>query len=239
MSIKKYMMVPILMLSLALTGCTASVVQDTAKKVVHTETLAKHLNSNRTFTLAQLSHYNGKNGQPAYIAVNGKVYDVTHAPDWKNGQHHGILSGQDLTQAIVQSPHGTSVLSAVPIVGQLVQTKTAKATPSGQKTTKQTATSSGSSSSNSSGSSATQGSSSSQQSGRAFTLSELKKYNGQNGQPAYVAISGKVYDVTHANGWHNGFHHGIEAGQDLTQAIQNSPHGTSVLAGVSIIGYLK
>lgn len=32
------------------------------------------------FTLEELKKYNGKNGNPAYIAVNGKVYDVTNNP---------------------------------------------------------------------------------------------------------------------------------------------------------------
>ena len=33
---------------------------------------------------------------------------------------------------------------------------------------------------------------------RTFTAEELAKYNGQNGQPAYVAIDGTVYDVSAA-----------------------------------------
>jgi Predicted heme/steroid binding protein len=31
---------------------------------------------------------------------------------------------------------------------------------------------------------------------KQFTLEELKQYNGENGQPAYVAIDGIVYDVS-------------------------------------------
>ncbi|WP_290068715.1 cytochrome b5 domain-containing protein, partial [Lactobacillus intestinalis] len=45
------------------------------------------------FTLEELKKYNGKNGNPAYIAVNGKVYDVTNNPHWKNGEHHGYEAG--------------------------------------------------------------------------------------------------------------------------------------------------
>jgi len=29
-----------------------------------------------------------------------------------------------------------------------------------------------------------------------FTLEDLKKFNGKNGTPAYVACDGKVYDVS-------------------------------------------
>lgn len=74
----------------------------------------------KSFTLAQLAIYNGKNGQPAYIAVSGVVYDVTNAQGWKNGSHQGVNAGQDLTSAIAQAPHGTSVLAGLPVVGNLV-----------------------------------------------------------------------------------------------------------------------
>lgn len=38
---------------------------------------------------------------------------------------------------------------------------------------------------------------------KTFTREELAKFNGQNGQPAYVAISGTVYDVSKGclEGW--------------------------------------
>ncbi|MFT8364144.1 MAG: cytochrome b5 domain-containing protein [Sporolactobacillus sp.] len=219
----KKLLILITMMAFVLTGCT-SVAQNTVKKVTHTNAITKHLNASRTFTLAQLSHYDGRNGRKAYIAVSGKVYDVTHAPDWKNGQHHGAQAGQDLTEAISHAPHGTSVLAALPIVGSLVPAKT---------TGKQTKTIGQTSQSK------TAASSSAQKSGKAFTLAELKKYNGQNGAPAYVAVSGKVYDVTHAPDWHNGYHHGVQAGQDLTQAIERAPHGTSVLSQLKVVGYLK
>ncbi|ERI89520.1 putative cytochrome b5-like Heme/Steroid binding domain protein [Clostridiales bacterium oral taxon 876 str. F0540] len=77
-------------------------------------------------------------------------------------------------------------------------------------------------------------------SNKEFTLDELKKYNGQNGNPAYVAVDGVVYDVTHAKGWRNGKHEGgITAGNDLSNEINKSPHGKDVLNGLTIIGKLK
>lgn len=74
---------------------------------------------------------------------------------------------------------------------------------------------------------------------KTFTLSELKKYNGQNGSPAYVAVDGVVYDVTNVKSWQNGSHHGYSAGQDMSQAIKQSPHGTSVLSGLPVVGKLQ
>ncbi|HWQ96643.1 MAG TPA: cytochrome b5 domain-containing protein [Clostridia bacterium] len=72
-------------------------------------------------TLDQLKQYDGKNGNPAYIAVDGVIYDVSNVSRWKNGSHEGYSAGKDLTDAIKgKSPHGTSVLEGVPVVGKLV-----------------------------------------------------------------------------------------------------------------------
>ncbi len=71
-------------------------------------------------TLEQLSSFDGANGKPAYIAVDGLIYDVTNSALWKNGAHHGFTAGKDLTAEIKEkSPHGLSVLDRVPVVGQI------------------------------------------------------------------------------------------------------------------------
>lgn len=70
---------------------------------------------------ADLSKYNGQNGNPAYVAVNGKVYNVTDSPAWINGRHHGNLAGTDVTDALLnKSPHGEKVLAKLPLIGRLV-----------------------------------------------------------------------------------------------------------------------
>lgn len=72
------------------------------------------------FTLEELAEFNGKDGKPAYIAVDGVVYDVTDLPAWKDGGHNGFEAGQDLTEAIKKdSPHGVAKLDGVPVVGTL------------------------------------------------------------------------------------------------------------------------
>jgi len=71
-----------------------------------------------TFTLGQLAKYNGKNGQPAYIAVDGIVYDVSNY--FVNGNHYGYEAGQDLSSAF-HAQHSISYLSNLPIVGKLVK----------------------------------------------------------------------------------------------------------------------
>ncbi|QDR79522.1 cytochrome b5 domain-containing protein [Sporomusa termitida] len=73
-------------------------------------------------TLDELAAYNGKNGKPAYVAVDGVIYDVTERPAWKNGEHNGYQAGQDLTDIIKnKSPHGISKLSGVPVVGSVAK----------------------------------------------------------------------------------------------------------------------
>lgn len=64
-----------------------------------------------------------------------------------------------------------------------------------------------------------------------FTPEELSKYNGKEGNPAYVAYEGKVYDVTNISAWKNGIHQGrFEAGKDYTDILNNdAPHSSSNL----------
>ncbi|MFC6274496.1 cytochrome b5 domain-containing protein [Levilactobacillus tangyuanensis] len=74
--------------------------------------------SEKVFNQVELAKYNGQNGQPAYVAVDGSVYDVTGVAAWAGGKHHGNLAGQELTSVIDgQSPHGRKVLKGLPVVG--------------------------------------------------------------------------------------------------------------------------
>jgi predicted heme/steroid binding protein len=71
-----------------------------------------------------------------------------------------------------------------------------------------------------------------------ITLDELATFDGQDGRFAYVAIDGLVYDVTGIPAW-NGGHQGLQPGADLTEAIERSPHGRSVLNGLRVVGKLE
>lgn len=73
-------------------------------------------------TLDELKKYNGKDGNPAYIAVDGVIYDVTDSKQWKEGEHNGYTAGKDLTEEIKKiSPHGTSVLKKMKVAGKIVE----------------------------------------------------------------------------------------------------------------------
>ena len=71
-------------------------------------------------TLAELAQNNGREGKPAYVAVNGTIYDVTASPRWQNGlhppDHH---AGQDLTEELAAAPHVRAVVERFPVVGTL------------------------------------------------------------------------------------------------------------------------
>lgn len=76
----------------------------------------------KSFTKAELQQYNGQNGQPAYVAINGTVYDVSKKAAWVDGHHHGNVAGHDLTETLMtKSPHGDRVLKGLPIVGKLTE----------------------------------------------------------------------------------------------------------------------
>lgn len=74
----------------------------------------------RQFSQEELAQYNGKDGNPIYIAHKGSVYDVTESKMWRRGNHmkrHN--AGTDLTTDIQAAPHGTEVLERYPQVGTL------------------------------------------------------------------------------------------------------------------------
>lgn len=153
-------------------------------------------------TLSELAAYNGQSGQPAYVAYDNVIYDVTNHPLWTGGKHNGASAGTDITTTF---PHSISYLASLPIIGRLVA-------------------------------SSNTGNTSSSATGTELSLTQLAAYNGKNGQPAYVAYNGTIYDVTNHPLWVNGSHKGVaNAGTDITAAF---PHSISYLASLPIIGRL-
>lgn len=73
-----------------------------------------------TITAQQLSENNGKSGNSCYVAVSGKVYEISGSNEWIDGEHiesEGQAScGKDLTALMNDSPHGVSILTTSPRV---------------------------------------------------------------------------------------------------------------------------
>lgn len=74
---------------------------------------------------------------------------------------------------------------------------------------------------------------------QVFTADDLAEYDGSDGGPAYAVFEGKVYDVTDSPMWDNGLHESEhQAGEDLTEAIADAPHGAEVFDDFPVIGVL-
>ncbi|WP_339365822.1 cytochrome b5 domain-containing protein [Vallitalea maricola] len=83
------------------------------------ETSEKRLN--RTFTIEELKKYNGEKDRPAYIAVDGVVYDVTYNPRWGGGTHFGVVAGEDITDEFNKCHGGENVLTQLEVVGKIIE----------------------------------------------------------------------------------------------------------------------
>jgi len=76
----------------------------------------------RRFTISELKEFDGKEGRPAYVALKGKVYDVSDSHLWETGNHLGAhVAGLDLTMSIANAPHAEEVLMKFKVVGELIQ----------------------------------------------------------------------------------------------------------------------
>lgn len=75
----------------------------------------------KKFTVKELEEFNGKDGKPAYVAYQGKVYDFSQSGLWGGGEHIGMHhAGKDITEELELAPHGEEVLERVKLVGELV-----------------------------------------------------------------------------------------------------------------------
>ena len=75
----------------------------------------------RKFTIKELEEYNGKNGKSAYIAYQGKVYDISQSGLWGGGEHMGMhQAGKDLTEELELAPHREEVFERAKLIGVLV-----------------------------------------------------------------------------------------------------------------------
>lgn len=80
-------------------------------------------------TLEELAAFNGQNGKPAYVAVDGIIYDETNVKAWVGGKHKGYSAGTDISAVIKKSPHGASVLKKRTVVGKIIEKKVEATVP--------------------------------------------------------------------------------------------------------------
>lgn len=71
-------------------------------------------------TKEELARFDGQEGRKAYVAVNGKVFDVTASPYWQGGNHQNAhRAGMDLSADLLKAPHVRSVIERFPVVATL------------------------------------------------------------------------------------------------------------------------
>ncbi|MBK1809558.1 hypothetical protein JHL18_02715 [Clostridium sp. YIM B02505] len=73
----------------------------------------------REFTMKELSAYNGVGDNPAYIAVNGTVYDITGEKALNQIVATGFRPGTDLSEQFNSGKLSKQLLSNIRIVGVL------------------------------------------------------------------------------------------------------------------------
>jgi len=84
------------------------------------KSLINHQRIELVLTLDELSNYNGLNGNPAYVAIDGTIYDVTNSKSWIDGVHFGLVAGRDLTEEINSChPNKEEILSKLIPVGKI------------------------------------------------------------------------------------------------------------------------
>ena len=75
---------------------------------------------------------------------------------------------------------------------------------------------------------------------KEFEADELARFNGENGNPTYIAYKNKVYDVSESKLWRKGQHmNRHRSGGDLTNDMQAAPHESDLLERYPQIGILK
>ncbi len=79
------------------------------------------MSEQKKVTRQELEANDGKNGNPAWIVYQGKVYDVSESSFWIDGEHLGMHNaGKDLTEELEMAPHREENLKRVKLVGELV-----------------------------------------------------------------------------------------------------------------------
>ncbi len=227
-------------------------------------TLLAENHKHMVFSFDTLSLYDGQTNKQAYVAYRGRVYDVSDV--WSNGSHQGYTAGTDITEAIKTSIHGIRVFDQLNQVGilalnlwtidELAVYNKQEDNPSyvaidGIVYDVSETWPGGSHQGFSAGTDITKPISGSCHGDAVLdklpvvgvivsyvlTNDELAAYNGQNGQPGYVAVNGVIYDVSET--WPNGTHKEFVAGNDITEEIVDSPHGLAVLEKLPIVGRME
>ena len=79
------------------------------------QVVEKTISTEKIFTIEELAKFDGKNGNPPYVAVDGVVYDMTGV--FQVGKHYSHFAGQELTNAFYKA-HVKGQITKYPVVGK-------------------------------------------------------------------------------------------------------------------------
>lgn len=156
-------------------------------------------------TKEELANFNGENGNPVYISIDGIIYDVSNANLFKQSPYNSLKLGSDVTEAFYELNDGDeSLLRAIPIVGLLAEPEEVEIMEGVEEYYPQ-------------------------QRLRIMSSEELGKYNGDNGNSAYVAIEGIVYDITNLSILELFTSINLRLGSDITKEFKTYYRGDKKL----------
>lgn len=114
----------LILVAMLLSGCGANSSGTTQTSTQDTQTTDNQGTTMKVYTVDELARFNGQDGNPAYVAVDGVVYDLSGSSLWPQGQHTSCdlnaMAGKDLSEVIEQAPaRMRDNLKRFPVVGQL------------------------------------------------------------------------------------------------------------------------
>ena len=217
---------------------------------------------NEFYTSETLAQFDGVENEEAYIAFEGRIYDVSDT--FSEGTHQGNEAGQDLTEELKEAGHGPEVLDDQEHIGYYLEyalTEEKLAEYDGQDYSKPLVAvnniiydasdvfTDGTHLGYEAGQDLTEEFEDQHEEdylkampvvgvlvSYELTEEELATYDGQNDNDGFIAVNGIIYDVTDA--WSDGSHRGYEAGNDLTEEISEAGHHKTVLPDLPVVGII-
>ena len=73
--------------------------------------------TDKNFTKETIKDYNGKNGNPGYVAIDGVVYDISDKKLLRGSLRRELRPGVDATRFVKRDPRVMAVIKELPVVG--------------------------------------------------------------------------------------------------------------------------